>query len=336
MSNTKDQIRDALQDLLFQVEQFCARHGEADFDTARARAALQSRAPVLFNPYNGQPRDVRDVQSDPQGTLIVPPGAMLQAATAPRPQGDAREAFEAFYGPHRGSAFLDWSESLGRYKWDSTQEAWLVWQAATAQASEPSAELTVIDPEQWEPCSPAWLNAGGNCAAAPRLWHAASCNHWHPKAAPAQASAPVPIGYVHPQAFKRLEAGETVAIRQKSYDDPNQLAVYVAAPARPVALPPIVAEILAELDRATRKFPTWPTDPLHALAVLGEEFGELTKDALQLTYEPHKTNAANVKKEAMQTAAMALRLAMSLERYEYTPCAQHSQQDGITTTPAKN
>ena len=36
--------------------------------------------------------------------------------------------------------------------------------------------------------------------------------------------------------------------------------------------------ITAELARAVKKFPTWPTDPLHALAVLGEEFGELTKE----------------------------------------------------------
>jgi hypothetical protein len=31
--------------------------------------------PVFFNPYTGDPRDVRDVRSDPQGILIVPPGA---------------------------------------------------------------------------------------------------------------------------------------------------------------------------------------------------------------------------------------------------------------------
>lgn len=36
--------------------------------------------PVLFNPYTGEPRDVRDVQSDPQGLLIVPIGAMQLAA----------------------------------------------------------------------------------------------------------------------------------------------------------------------------------------------------------------------------------------------------------------
>lgn len=86
------------------------------------------------------------------------------------------------------------------------------------------------------------------------------------------------------------------------------------------------AEVLAELERATRKFPTWPNDPLHALAVLGEEFGELTKDMLQLTYEPQKTSIVNVRKEAIQTAAMALRLAMSLDVYEYRPARQHRQE----------
>lgn len=47
-----------------------------------------------------------------------------------------------------------------------------------------------------------------------------------------------------------------------------------------------VNRILAEVSRATEKFPEWPTDPLHAVAILGEEFGELTKSVLQLAYEP--------------------------------------------------
>ncbi len=86
-----------------------------------------------------------------------------------------------------------------------------------------------------------------------------------------------------------------------------------------------ITEILEEVERATEKFPTWPTDPLHALAVLGEEYGELTKEMLQLVYEPHKTSKAKVREEAIQTAAMALRLAMSLDRYEYKRSDQHSQ-----------
>lgn len=87
----------------------------------------------------------------------------------------------------------------------------------------------------------------------------------------------------------------------------------------------IIHEVEDEQRRATIKFPTWPTDPLHALAILGEEFGELTKAMLQLTYEPHKTTAAEVRTEAIQTAAMALRLAMSLDVYKYQPSEQHSQ-----------
>jgi NTP pyrophosphatase (non-canonical NTP hydrolase) len=87
----------------------------------------------------------------------------------------------------------------------------------------------------------------------------------------------------------------------------------------------VVEEVGREVARATSKFPSWPSDPLHALAVLGEEYGELTKAMLQLTYEPDKTSAGEVRKEAIQTAAMALRLAMSLDRYGYSKCHQHVQ-----------
>ena len=86
-------------------------------------------------------------------------------------------------------------------------------------------------------------------------------------------------------------------------------------------------EIEAEVEHAVTKFPTWPTDPLHALAVLGEEFGELTKAMLQLVYEPHKSSKADVRMEAIQTAAMALRLFRSLDTYEYRPGEQHSQSE---------
>lgn len=97
---------------------------------------------------------------------------------------------------------------------------------------------------------------------------------------------------------------------------------------------PVVAEIFDEVERAMRKFPTWPTDPLHALAVLGEEFGELTKDVLQLTYEPHKTCRENVRTEAIQTAAMALRFAASLDAYEYGPGTQHAQDLAVVSKDA--
>lgn len=89
----------------------------------------------------------------------------------------------------------------------------------------------------------------------------------------------------------------------------------------------VIEQVMNEVHKATSKFPTWPTDPLHALAVLGEEYGELNKAMLQLTYEPHKTNSDEVYEEAIQTAAMALRLVMSLDRYEYRTSAQHVQKE---------
>lgn len=85
-------------------------------------------------------------------------------------------------------------------------------------------------------------------------------------------------------------------------------------------------QVIAELARATAKFPTWPTDPLHALAVVGEEYGELQKAVLQHVYEPSKAvSRQDIREEAIQTAAMALRFAVSLSLYEYEPGQQHQQ-----------
>lgn len=96
----------------------------------------------------------------------------------------------------------------------------------------------------------------------------------------------------------------------------------------------MISSVWGELERALAKFPTWPTDPIHALAVLGEEFGELTKDVLQMTYEPGKTSAENVRKEAIQTAAMALRFVASLDAYIYKAGEQHRQHAWKATQEA--
>jgi len=81
----------------------------------------------------------------------------------------------------------------------------------------------------------------------------------------------------------------------------------------------------AELTRAITKFPTWPTDPFHALAVLGEEVGELTQAVLQTVYEPGKSDFDDVRKEAIQVAAMAIRFIRSLDVYKFQRGEQHQQ-----------
>lgn len=95
----------------------------------------------------------------------------------------------------------------------------------------------------------------------------------------------------------------------------------------PQALKPVAAvlPVLDELRRAAAKFPTWPTDPLHALAVLGEEFGELTQAVMQAVYEPHKSGPDQVRAEAIQCAAMAIRFIQSLPVYRYAGSEQHLQ-----------
>ena len=46
--------------------------------------------------------------------------------------------------------------------------------------------------------------------------------------------------------------------------------------------------VFEALSSACEKHPTWPTDPMHALAMLAEELGKLTREVLQATYEPEK------------------------------------------------
>lgn len=94
-----------------------------------------------------------------------------------------------------------------------------------------------------------------------------------------------------------------------------------------IPTPRLLLEIMAEVNKATLKFPTWPQDPLHAMGVLNEEVGELNKAVLQEIYEPHKNKNGDVRKEAIQAAAMAVRFLMSLdaEQYRFSPGRQITQ-----------
>lgn len=73
--------------------------------------------------------------------------------------------------------------------------------------------------------------------------------------------------------------------------------------------------VQAELARAVDKFPTWPTDPLHALAVLGEEFGELTKAMLQHATAPTPDDGGS-HEAAHDLAAGMLKRVQARDAYE--------------------
>lgn len=100
----------------------------------------------------------------------------------------------------------------------------------------------------------------------------------------------------------------------------------------PAELEAASTAVAGEVARASVLFPTWPSDPMHAIGVLGEEFGELTKAVVQAIYEPHKSGPDQVRTEAIQTAAMALRFVQSIDHYQYTPAAQHTQLEAPTSS----
>lgn len=87
----------------------------------------------------------------------------------------------------------------------------------------------------------------------------------------------------------------------------------------------ILVEISEEIDNAVNKFPTFPNDALHALAIISEEHGELCKAVLQHTYEPHKATIDDIRMEAIQTAAMCIRFLLSLDELTFDESQSHKQ-----------
>ena len=80
----------------------------------------------------------------------------------------------------------------------------------------------------------------------------------------------------------------------------------------------IIGDILKELKRAKKKHPNWPDHIVAQAAIVSEESGELTRAALQWKYEraPDEEGQArqreDLRKEATQTAAMAIRFLENL------------------------
>ena len=77
----------------------------------------------------------------------------------------------------------------------------------------------------------------------------------------------------------------------------------------------ILQQIKNELRRAIAKHPTWPDDPIHAMAVVNEEIGELNQAVLQAVYEGGDLD--HVWEEALQSTAMLFRFLDSLDKGQY-------------------
>lgn len=72
--------------------------------------------------------------------------------------------------------------------------------------------------------------------------------------------------------------------------------------------------VSSEIALAQDKFPAFPTDPIHATAIVGEEAGESIQASLQAVYEDKGID--RIKEELIQTAAMCARAFTMLNREE--------------------
>lgn len=76
----------------------------------------------------------------------------------------------------------------------------------------------------------------------------------------------------------------------------------------------IIDAIADELVRAEEKNPSWPTDVIHAAAIVNEESGELLQASIQHIYEADRL--LKMHEKAIHTGAMAIRFLINFEKYE--------------------
>lgn len=79
----------------------------------------------------------------------------------------------------------------------------------------------------------------------------------------------------------------------------------------------IISEVMKELKRAKRLHPNFPKHIAARAGILCEEAGEVMKEALEIKYETGKNGGYSeqkrrLRKETIQTAAMAMRLLETL------------------------
>ncbi|CAI2405712.1 hypothetical protein [Serratia liquefaciens] len=102
---------------------------------------------------------------------------------------------------------------------------------------------------------------------------------------------------------------------------PLSKAVYFRDLLRSVA----ITQIKEELAAAEKKHSTWPTDTVHATAILNEEAGELTQAAIDYHY--HNGSLEKVRREAAQVGAMAIRVLINLP-YAERPASSEKKVTG--------
>nr|DAG83167.1 MAG TPA: hypothetical protein [Caudoviricetes sp.] len=74
----------------------------------------------------------------------------------------------------------------------------------------------------------------------------------------------------------------------------------------------ILCLVMAELERAEKIHPAWPADLVKASAILAEEAGETLRATN--TFDETRSGKKEIITEAVQTAAMAIRLLKNINQ----------------------
>ena len=117
-----------------------------------------------------------------------------------------------------------------------------------------------------------------------------------------------------PLTDSEFEALRLVA--EKEFREPRQQARQIIAAAvadrnsEVVRVELIFQDSLQELDSTRRHYPDWPTDIVHASAVMVEEAGEVLKIANNLRWNQKNSDLSEFRNEIIQTVAMCFRLLL--------------------------
>ncbi len=177
------------------------------------------------------------------------------------------------------------------------------------------------------------------CDGCQEMWPVESSRFYSNDPQPTPPAEPVPDTV---EQAKKLHIAFNVALRRAGVghlpacDGPDCLicrdpAVLKALAAGAQGEREALAPVLAEMEKAARKFPTWPTRGTDAATIVAEECGELQQAVLQATYEGGDPEA--VRKEAIQTAAMALQFLLNLPDTRFERCEQTAKRTLSATPP---
>ncbi len=148
-------------------------------------------------------------------------------AEPPKPEAWCQPNYEGKIHPRKfmvvyedaemGNAVFD-DETEAREHFEKASVNWncylfgLMPYALSVRQLSAAVPMTVINPDEWEPCSPAYLAAGGRCDA-PRVWNHANRDHWHPKLSASSPSTKDADGLREVEAFaeKAINAIKEIA-----------------------------------------------------------------------------------------------------------------------------